>query len=476
MSADRILAIDVGTQSVRAMVVRPGRQPPGAARRSRSSRTSRARPAAASRTPSSTGASIGEACRRLWAMPEARRDALAGVALTTQRGTVVVTDEAGAPLRPRDRLARPAPRRGPAADRRQVGPRVPGRRRHARRSRRSWPRPRPTSSRASEPETWARIRHYLLLSGFLAHRLTGRFVDSVASQVGYLPFDYKALALGEARRLEVAGDPDRPRVAARARAARQHARDDHGRPPPRPPGSPRACRSSPPPATRPARCWARGRSTRTSARSRSGTTATINTTHRRYVEVDPDRAAVPGRDPGRVQPRGPGLPRLLDGRVVQARVRRRRGRPGGGRWASSPETLFDELLAATPPGSMGLVLQPYWSPGRARSRARRRRARSSAGATSTPGPTSTARSSRASPTRCARAPSGPCGARGADRPSCASPAAGRQSPAAVQLTADIFGLPASRPHTHETSGPGRGDRRGRRPRAAPDRSRRPWRR
>ena len=31
---------------------------------------------------------------------------------------------------------------------------------------------------------------------------------------------------------------------------------------------------------------------------------------------------------------------------------------------------------------------------------------------------------------------------------------GSQSPAAVQLTADIFGLPTSRPHTHETSGLG----------------------
>jgi sugar (pentulose or hexulose) kinase len=31
---------------------------------------------------------------------------------------------------------------------------------------------------------------------------------------------------------------------------------------------------------------------------------------------------------------------------------------------------------------------------------------------------------------------------------------GSQSPAAVQLTADIFGLPAARPHTHETSGLG----------------------
>jgi sugar (pentulose or hexulose) kinase len=31
---------------------------------------------------------------------------------------------------------------------------------------------------------------------------------------------------------------------------------------------------------------------------------------------------------------------------------------------------------------------------------------------------------------------------------------GAQSPAAVQLTADVFGLPAARPHTHETAGLG----------------------
>ena len=28
-----------------------------------------------------------------------------------------------------------------------------------------------------------------------------------------------------------------------------------------------------------------------------------------------------------------------------------------------PEALFDELVEAVPPGSQGLVLQPYWSPG-----------------------------------------------------------------------------------------------------------------
>ncbi|WP_410964401.1 FGGY-family carbohydrate kinase, partial [Salmonella sp. SAL4447] len=28
-----------------------------------------------------------------------------------------------------------------------------------------------------------------------------------------------------------------------------------------------------------------------------------------------------------------------------------------------PEQLFDELVNGVPPGSMGLTLQPYWSPG-----------------------------------------------------------------------------------------------------------------
>jgi sugar (pentulose or hexulose) kinase len=98
MTPDRILALDVGTQSVRAMVFNaagnllartkvpieayvPG--PPGCCEQD----------------PELYWRSIGEACRQLWALPEGRRDALAGVALTTQRGTVVITDEQGQPLR-----------------------------------------------------------------------------------------------------------------------------------------------------------------------------------------------------------------------------------------------------------------------------------------------------------------------------------------------------------------------------------------
>ena len=48
--------------------------------------------------------------------------------------------------------------------------------------------------RETEPATWGKVRHYLGLSGFLTHRLVGRFVDSTAAQVGYLPFDNRHFA------------------------------------------------------------------------------------------------------------------------------------------------------------------------------------------------------------------------------------------------------------------------------------------
>jgi len=37
----------------------------------------------------------------------------------------------------------------------------------------------------------ARTHKVLLVSGWLNYRLTGRFADSVGSQVGYLPFDFR---------------------------------------------------------------------------------------------------------------------------------------------------------------------------------------------------------------------------------------------------------------------------------------------
>jgi sugar (pentulose or hexulose) kinase len=46
--------------------------------------------------------------------------------------------------------------------------------------------------RTHQPEIWQQTHKYLFLSGYLVHQLTGHYVDSVGSQVGYVPFDYKS--------------------------------------------------------------------------------------------------------------------------------------------------------------------------------------------------------------------------------------------------------------------------------------------
>ena len=65
----------------------------------------------------------------------------------------------------------------------------------------AWPGPWPISNPRLKPTGLpgisrifgARTHKYLLLSGYLTFRLTGQFVDSIGSQVGYIPFDYKRL-------------------------------------------------------------------------------------------------------------------------------------------------------------------------------------------------------------------------------------------------------------------------------------------
>jgi sugar (pentulose or hexulose) kinase len=47
-----------------------------------------------------------------------------------------------------------------------------------------------------QPALWARTGKYLLLSGYLNWRFTGRFADSAASQVGYIPIRLSARRAG----------------------------------------------------------------------------------------------------------------------------------------------------------------------------------------------------------------------------------------------------------------------------------------
>jgi sugar (pentulose or hexulose) kinase len=119
----------------------------------------------------------------------------------------------------------------------------------------------------------------------------------------------------------------------------------------------------------------------------------------------------------------------------------------------APEVLFDALVNSVPPGAMGLMLQPYWSPG-----------------IKVPGPEAKGAiigfgdvHTRAHLYRAILEGLAYALREGKERIEKRSgvpitelrvSGGGSQSDAAMQLTADIFGLPTSRPHIYETSGLG----------------------
>ena len=196
-----------------------------------------------------------------------------------------------------------------------------------------------------------------------------------------------------------------------------------------------------------------------------GTTATINTTHRKYVEVipliPPYPAAVPGAYSLEIQ--------IYRGYWMVSWFKQEFGYPEqqlAEEQGVEPEALFDELVAQVPPGSMGLMLQPYWSPG-----------------LKAPGPEAKGAiigfgdvHTRAHLYRAILEGLAYALREGKERTERRSgvpitelrvSGGGSQSDAAMQITADIFGLPTARPHLYETSGPGRGDRRSRGAWAAP---------
>jgi sugar (pentulose or hexulose) kinase len=446
---EQILAIDVGTQSVRALVFDAGGTLVASARIAIEPYVS-PYPGWAEQDPELYWRTLGDACRRVLADPAVRRDAIVAVTVTTQRSTIVVTDETGRPLRPAIVWL---------DQRRTEGlPFVPGPTGLAFRAlglretvggfmadcEANW-------LRAHEPATWSAIRHYLSLSGFLVHRLTGRFADSAAAQVGYLPFDYKRQAWAAADDwkwfavpVDEAWLPELVPATAPLGRLTAAAADATGLP------AGLAVIASA--ADKACEVLGSGAVDPDTASLSYGTTATVNTTTPRYIEpiryVPPFPAAIPGEWTMEIQ--------VYRGYWMVEWFKREFGHREVGLAAASgvePEVLFDDLVRAVPAGSMGLTLQPYWSPG-----------------VRIPGPEAKGAiigfgdvHTRAHLYRAILEGLAYALREGAERTarrtgvpitSLRIAGGGSQSPAAVQLTADVFGLPVARAHTHEASGLG----------------------
>ena len=448
-SDELVLAVDCGTQSVRALIVDLKGNIVAKRQRALDAYTA-AQEGWLEHGAEAFWTASAAVCRGLWVEHADLKPRVKGMAVTTQRGSLTLVDQSGKPLRPFIIWL----------DQRRAhrSPSIP-----------AWWRLVFTAARVSgtvdhlvkeaelnwiaehEPERLRRAHKALLVSGWLNYRLTGRFVDSAASQVGYLPFDYKRQAWARswdwkwralgARREQM---PDLAPVGSILGGLTRDAAEATGLPG----GLPVVAAA----ADKACEILGAGAITPDVGAVSYGTTATINVTTPRYLEstpfIPPYPAALPGQFVVEIQ--------IFRGFWMVSWFKQQFGHPevaAAPAEGVAPEALFDRLVKGVPPGSQGLMLQPYWTPG-----------------VRTPGPDArgavigfTDAHTRAHLYRAILEGLGYALREGAERIQARSrilitslrvSGGGSQSDAAMQATADIFNRPASRPHTFETAGLG----------------------
>lgn len=449
MSKDLILAIDHGTQSVRALIFDLSGNLLARSRVPIQAYVS-PHPGWAEQDPEYFWKALCQACQQLWAQTNSDRNSIAGVALTTQRSTVINVDRLGHPLRPaiiwldqRRTLGLP-----PVSGWWGLAFLLTGMRQTVAylqaEAEANW-------IRTQQPEIWKNTYKYLFLSGFLTFRLTGRFIDSVGCQVGYMPFDYKNMhwaAAWDWKWQALPMDPGMlPDLVTPANVLGQislEASEATGIPA----GLPLVAAA----ADKACEVIGAGCLDPQIGCLSFGTTATICTTHRQYIEpiplIPPYPAAVPGSYCLEIQ--------IYRGFWMISWFKEEFGhleRIAAAERGVEPEILFDELVSQVGPGAMGLVLQPYWSPGLKIPGPEAKGAIIGFGDVHTrahlyrailEGLTYGLREGKERSERRSHIPITSLRISGG----------GSQSDAAMQITADVFGLPASRPHVYETSGLG----------------------
>jgi len=213
----------------------------------------------------------------------------------------------------------------------------------------------------NEPETWKETDKYLQLSGFINYLLTGHYRDSNASQIGYIPFDYKnkVWETGKGLKSKLMGiEPSKlPEIVLPGNELGQvtgKAAEETGLPEGLPViagGSDKGCET-----------LGVGCLDETMASISLGTTATIQTTTPRYYEairfLPPYPAVIPGYYNPEIQIfRGYWLISWFKKEFSKKEV------IDAERMNIRPEELLNSRLEEVPPGCDGLVLQPLWSPG-----------------------------------------------------------------------------------------------------------------
>jgi sugar (pentulose or hexulose) kinase len=440
-----ILTIDAGTQSIRAAVVDLAGSILKIVKSPIEPYFSK-NPGWAEQEPEYYWKMFCHTCQALLSQAPDLKEKIGAVSVTTQRATVVNVDKEGNSLRPAitwldDRKA--------DASKIRLGAwspvlKAPGLKTFIEgvigNCESNW-------IRQNQPGIWEKTHKYLLLSGYFNFKLTGEFKESTGSNVGYLPINNKTYQWAgkydfkwKIFPVEPSKLPDLIKPGQILGQITQKAAQETGIPKGLPviaAASDKACE-----------ILGAGCTTPETACLSFGTIATINTATKKYVEVrtffPPYPAAIPDTFYTEISiMRGFWMVSWFKEQFGQQEITE--GQAKG----ITPEMLFENLIKNVPPGSMGLVLNPHWMPepnmeryakgaiigfGEIHTRAHFYRAIIEGlifGLKK--GAQVTAKKNKV-PIVQVRVSGG-----------------GSQSDTAMQTAADIFGVPAQRPHTHETS-------------------------
>ena len=391
-----------------------------------------------------------DACRGLLNKKGVKKEKISAVSLTSQRATVINVDKKGQPLRPAIVWM----------DQRRVEnfPPLKG----------LWGNLFKTVGVAStiaylqaeaeanwiithQPEIWEKTHKFLFLSGYLTHNLVGDYVDSVACQVGYVPFDYKKLKWASRLNWKWQAIPmsrsQLPKLIAPGKPLgkiTKQASKETGLPEGLPliaAAADKACEVLGSGCIEPhIGCLS------------YGTAATINTLRDKYKEIVPLLPAYPAAVPNSYNLEL----QIYRGFWMVNWFKKEFGHHEcnlADKKGIEPEELFDDLVNKVPPGSEGLVLQPYWSPGLRHPGPEARGAVIGFGDVHTRAHLyraileGLAYALRDGAEKIAKRTGVPI-------TELRVAGGGSQSDAAMQLTADIFGLKTIRPHVYEASGLG----------------------
>ncbi len=440
------LAIDAGTQSIRAVLIDANGSLLDIVKTPVEPYYSD-HPGWAEQKPEYYWNNLCATTKALLARTKVPKSAIKGVTLTSQRNTMINLDKNGKPLRPAivwldQRRARMETFPSPVLRAGMRALNIYGTVEHAiRECEANW-------IRQNQPDIWEKTHKFLFLSGYLTYRLTGEYIDSTGHTVGYVPFDYKKHRWEGSLDLKWKMFPmDRSILPALVRPGETqgHISKKVSRETGIPAGLPVIASA----ADKACEVLGSGCLTPEIACLSYGTTATVETTNPKYVEILPFLPPYPSAVPGSYNTEV----MIYRGYWMVSWFKKEFGQREmviAEKKKIAPEALFDELVRDIPPGSMGLTLQPYWSPGvrvpgpeakgaiigfgDVHTRAHIYRAILEGLAYALKEGAMRTEKRNGVPIRSLRVSGG-----------------GSQSSVAMQLTADIFDMPAERPHTYETS-------------------------